>query len=90
MEGETPRCVLSTLTFHTGSAVVFFKGGALKLSIRFRAAENRNIIEIQYINILNHFNHYLKSFIILETNLLDCVSKDLRVCIKITEITKNK
>lgn len=35
-----------TLTFHTGSAVVFFRGGALKFSIRFKAAENRNIIEI--------------------------------------------
>jgi len=31
------------VTFHTGSAAVFFRGGALKLSIRFRAAENKNI-----------------------------------------------
>jgi len=43
---------------------VFFKGGALKLSIRFKAAEDRNIIEIQYINIFNNFYNYLKSFII--------------------------
>lgn len=29
-----------SLTFHTGSAAVFFGGGALKLSIRFRATVN--------------------------------------------------
>lgn len=32
---------LKTLTFHTGSAAVFFGGGALKLSIRFRATVSR-------------------------------------------------
>lgn len=34
------RCV--SFTFHTGSAAVFFGGGALKLSIRFRATVNTN------------------------------------------------
>lgn len=32
-------------TFHTGSAAVFFGGGALKLSIRFRATARTNTEE---------------------------------------------
>lgn len=39
-----PVCVCSCVcvTFHTGSAAVFFRGGALKFNIRFRATAGTN------------------------------------------------